>query len=464
MGHKKGYLHLIILSLMAVIFLVVGLAIWETGIVKSKIREKSMVEQSRMTNKGLGNQIKDMSDYLTEQFRRFIYTEKEEYLELYEQGFKAVDKAKIEEKEPVSLSPQEWRLITAAKNEADSLLEKEQWAMRLMEEGKGIKKKDLPLWLQSVSLSEKEQNLTEEEKKQKALEFASSPEYEKSKELIHSNLMEFQDILDARKEEELNRTSLKMQETLRLVQVCSVLAVLLVAILVAVCYIFAIRPILKYLGELEQIEPDREQILKPCGLGEVRTFAERFNRIYLNWKKQRQELERMNSIDNLTGIANRAALDDYIRERIEEGITGIGLLMMDVDNFKSFNDGFGHLVGDQVLIKMGQCFHKITEEEGGITGRLGGEEFIIIILEATPIAKRIMEEVSLIEAEELGISDKSIHVTVSVGSTIWKRAYEGDLNALIHQADTALYQAKGRGKNQHIMYSEKKRFLSYDGI
>lgn len=463
MGHKKGYLNVTILCFLIGIFILVGLCIREIVTVQIRNQDKSEMQDEKWFCEQQSQALKDASDYLTEQFRRFIYTGDERNMELYWEEAEILrnrEKA-VEALETVELTEEEWQLVIQAKQESYLLEEKETWAMRLLEEAKGVPTEEMPLPLQKVVLSGEEEQMSPAEKVRTALDFMEGSEYQDSKGRINGNLRLFENLLSGRKTEQVREAELRVNEALRRVVIFYILTAAAVLLMVALFYILILLPFVQYSKELEHISPeeDKDAILRPRGSSEMRTFADKFNDVYADWRRQQKKLEHMNAIDVLTGIANRATLDDYVRTLLGDAKKNIGLLMMDVDNFKTFNDSFGHLVGDQVLIQMGKCFDRIAVREGGIAGRLGGEEFIVVTPGVTPkrvelIASRLMEEVRGIRTEELGILDTRVQLTVSIGSTIWEAGREGDLNSLVHQADMALYQAKGQGKNQHVMFSE----------
>lgn len=461
MGHKKGYLNYIIIGILTGIFILVFFCTREIVTVRQRGQEKNALQEEKWFCEQQSRALKEASDYLTDQFRRYLYTGNEEEMEQYwEEAEQLQNREQVMEAlRQVDLTEEEWSLINRARDESYLLEEKETWAMRLKAEAGGVPREMMPLPLQNVRLSEEEQQLPPAEKNRLALGFVEGDEYQDSKDRINESLKAFESLLNSRKTAEVREAELRVNEALRLVELYNLLTVASVACLVAVFYIFIIMPFMRYSKELEHVSSVEDKILSPCGSAEMRTFAKKFNDVYADLRRQQRKLEHMNAIDVLTSIANRATLDDYIRNLIDAGKTNIGLLMMDVDNFKSFNDSYGHLVGDQVLIQLGKCFDRIAVNEGGIAGRIGGEEFIVVIPSVNPeqmddVAVKIMESVRNIQADDLGIPHARIQITVSVGSTIWKKGRAGDLNALIHQADMALYQAKGKGKNQHVMFSE----------
>ncbi|OGX31327.1 MAG: hypothetical protein A2787_02175 [Omnitrophica WOR_2 bacterium RIFCSPHIGHO2_01_FULL_48_9] len=142
-------------------------------------------------------------------------------------------------------------------------------------------------------------------------------------------------------------------------------------------------------------------------------------------------------------------------ERFEEELkrahnrkTPLSLLMIDVDYFKRFNDQYGHMVGDQILHKIGMI---IKENIRGIdiVGRYGGEEFVVVLPDtdrkgAGFVAERIR---SATEATQIQAYDTVVSVTISIGLTVFPDDAES-LSQLIEKADQSLYQAKSTGRNR----------------
>lgn len=168
-----------------------------------------------------------------------------------------------------------------------------------------------------------------------------------------------------------------------------------------------------------------------------------------------EEMKREALTDGLTGIANRKAFDQNLRDAamgsMEKG-QDLCLLLIDIDLFKNFNDTHGHLAGDQVIRLMAQTLQKnVTERD--TAARYGGEEFAVILpqtnlQEATVLAERIRrtversQVVSKIRHQALG------QVTVSIG--VGAFAFGEPLARLIERTDTALYQAKSNGRNRVV--------------
>lgn len=149
--------------------------------------------------------------------------------------------------------------------------------------------------------------------------------------------------------------------------------------------------------------------------------------------------------DALTGLPNRNSFQYRFDDFVKKQTHGIGILMLDVDNFKQINDQFGHTVGDEILIKIGKILGDF-ESENCFPARIGGEEFIVLITtnkaqEVYTYAENIREK---IEKFNFGLKFK---VTISVGAVYRPNNLKNEIN-LISEADNLLYRAKRDGKNR----------------
>jgi polar amino acid transport system substrate-binding protein len=177
----------------------------------------------------------------------------------------------------------------------------------------------------------------------------------------------------------------------------------------------------------------------------------RFNvKLQLAQKKieqQKEELERLATLDALTGINNRLSLDRIIQQeqnRYERFETPWSLVLLDIDNFKRVNDECGHLVGDEVLVSVSSVLRASTRKTD-YAGRWGGEEFVIVcpVTEtegALLLAEHLRAAIEA-EGEELGY-------TASFGVATIRP--EEKTHELFHRVDRALYKAKQEGKNRVV--------------
>lgn len=164
-------------------------------------------------------------------------------------------------------------------------------------------------------------------------------------------------------------------------------------------------------------------------------------------EQKNRELERLATFDQLTGLVNRAKLDEVLRtELIRSNRYGnsLGLIMLDIDYFKAVNDTHGHQVGDKVLrLFAEQLRHGVRDAD--VPGRWGGEEFLIICPESdqhgvVTLAQSLRERVQSHEVK--GVGKK----TASFGVTVFEKT--DTITTIISRADKALYKAKEGGRNR----------------
>ncbi len=191
----------------------------------------------------------------------------------------------------------------------------------------------------------------------------------------------------------------------------------------------------------------------------LKVEIEEKNSIQVELAKLNKELLDLSEIDGLTGIANRRHFDefyDYEFKRCLRSHEWISLMMLDIDHFKEYNDHYGHLQGDEIIILIAKLIAKHAKRSSDLAVRFGGDEFIVV-LSNTPqedtlqIAMNIQEEV---KARTLihEYSPIAPHISLSIGITSMIPSTETSPNELLDKADQALYKAKENGRNQIQIY------------
>lgn len=173
-------------------------------------------------------------------------------------------------------------------------------------------------------------------------------------------------------------------------------------------------------------------------------------------KKQLEgELQRLATTDALTQSSNRRHFFECAQREFDlarKFANPMAFLLLDIDDFKRINDSHGHLMGDQVLQRVAQCGASVLRR-GDLFGRIGGEEFALLLPGCQPdLAEQIAERLQH-EIQRLGFagdSGEAFGVTVSLGVT-YLNASDLDLRDLFARADAAMYQAKRQGKNQVVV-------------
>ncbi|WP_197046458.1 diguanylate cyclase domain-containing protein [Planktothrix paucivesiculata] len=197
-----------------------------------------------------------------------------------------------------------------------------------------------------------------------------------------------------------------------------------------------------------------------CTLVEQLQVAIKQSQLYEQLQIANQHLQRLVMIDGLTQVANRRRFDEYFLQewkRAAQEQQPLGLILCDVDYFKNYNDTYGHLAGDESLIKVAQVLCETVCRPGDLVARYGGEEFAIIlpqtsVKQAIQVADMIIQNLESLEIPHQ-TSLISSNLTVSIGIASLIPSVDSPFQVLIEATDQALYQAKAEGRNRYIVYN-----------
>ncbi|MDX1914785.1 MAG: EAL domain-containing protein [Methylophilus sp.] len=175
-------------------------------------------------------------------------------------------------------------------------------------------------------------------------------------------------------------------------------------------------------------------------------------------KRSQDKLYELVNHDPLTGLPNRRLLNELFEQAIkraqrEERL--IAVLFIDIDRFKSVNDSLGHLAGDKLLYAVSRRI-KNTIRDSDVVGRLGGDEFLVIMdaLQSTDHAAEKSQKIIHALQSEFLIDDKELFITASIGISIFPQ--DGiDVDSMIKASDIAMYHVKNKGKNNFCFYSKE---------
>ena len=164
-------------------------------------------------------------------------------------------------------------------------------------------------------------------------------------------------------------------------------------------------------------------------------------------KSLEAELEKLAYTDSLTGLPNRRAVSSIIEEVLTKS-KNVGLLFLDIDNFKRINDQLGHEAGDNLLIQFSKRISEIISPSE-VFGRLSGDEFVIMIpeLHSKLYAEKVAQTILHSLETPLRLNGEEIFVSTSIGIA-YSPDHGKDKASILRSADSALYRAKEQGKNQ----------------
>lgn len=173
-------------------------------------------------------------------------------------------------------------------------------------------------------------------------------------------------------------------------------------------------------------------------------------------EESNRELQKLSSLDGLTGIANRRKFDEFLKSeclRSARDDTALSLILIDIDFFKPYNDNYGHLAGDGCLRRVATALSEVVCRPADLVARYGGEEFGVIlpnteITGAKSLAEKLCDKIRSLEIPH-EYSDAANHVTISLGIASVVVGENATPAELINQADNALYHAKESGRNRY---------------
>ncbi|MDZ8183994.1 MAG: sensor domain-containing diguanylate cyclase [Nostoc sp. ChiSLP02] len=170
------------------------------------------------------------------------------------------------------------------------------------------------------------------------------------------------------------------------------------------------------------------------------------------------KLEKLSKLDALTKIANRRCFDEFLEQewnRLQRTGNCLSLILFDIDNFKDYNDCYGHLAGDECLIQVARTAKSVLKRPTDLLARYGGEEFIVLLpntnesgaIKVTKLIHKSIEELKISHPKKDSLQN---FVTISLGVATQIPTVKNSAQELIDAADKALYKAKEQGRNRWI--------------
>lgn len=212
-------------------------------------------------------------------------------------------------------------------------------------------------------------------------------------------------------------------------------------------------------GDDYLVKPVSEIVLKAKVRAMQRIAQMRYSLLVLTRKldEANRELTRLSSVDGLTGIANRRCFDDTLRREWRSAMRRgqpLSLLIADVDQFKQFNDGYGHQLGDECLKAVARALAAQMRRPTDLVARYGGEEFAAILPDtdlegAWLVAQSVREAIMALDIEHrYSVVEACVTISVGVAAGRPTRDDETGYFSTMQSADRALYKAKREGRNR----------------
>ena len=173
--------------------------------------------------------------------------------------------------------------------------------------------------------------------------------------------------------------------------------------------------------------------------------------------KNKQIIEKLAYYDSLTDLANRLLLKDRMHKAIQQAARDkhrLGVIFLDLDHFKLINDTLGHAVGDELLVYIAKLLKEQIRESDTLS-RLGGDEFVILLpnINKTEDVEKIAIKIVKALQSKHQIGSHQLYITTSIGISIYPD-HADNIDDLITNADTAMYEAKNGGRNAYKLYSK----------
>ena len=440
---KKGISHRRVhFWLIVVIVIFSGTVVFTTfRLTKSFTRVRETAKQHSELQDA-AHDLMNASDYLTEQVQRFTINGDPVFLERY--FTEAFESKRREEAIEVMKNDRRtdaaFRQLQEAMDSSVKLMDQEYYAMRLVIEAKGYE--EYPEILKNVVLSEEDLALSPEDKMQRATELVLNDAYYAQKDRIRNGMQESLNEVDkfANSTEEAEYALLNRE--LLVARIAILIQAVLVFFMMWLTTRYSITPVLR---AIEQVRADLP--ITEYGSDEFKYLAKAYNKMYQKNKANLEKLSYKASHDELTGAYNRVGYD-YLLSRLE--LENTYMMLFDIDDFKVFNDTYGHETGDKVLIKVVKVLRSVFRDDDCIC-RIGGDEFVVFLVHSGNLHPELIEsKVALIHSELKNTDDGMPPISVSIG--IMNGKYALDTSGLFEKADKAMYESKRQGKGTCTFY------------
>lgn len=391
--------------------------------------------------------LREGSAYLTEQVRLYTMTADPQYMENY---FQEALVSRRREQALASLgenhsSEAAYDYLVAALDHSNELMKPEIQAMRLILEVNGGLE-DAPSQVREVQLSVEEQGLSPEEMTERAQELVFGTDYQTAKETIEENLEHSLSSIHEETHLRMINSAQKLEKTMSR-QRFLITALFIETIVTFVMIILLIvKPLQIYVKCIRE-----DKLMEIVGSYEFKYLALTYNDIYEVNMANENMLRYQAEHDPLTGLINRNAFDQ-IKQLLHARPGPVALLLVDVDNFKQVNDGWGHDMGDKVLKEVAGLLAE-NFRNTDYPARIGGDEFAVILPDM------IQEQKDLVADKIADINASLTHpdqgfpsVSLSVGGAFSPQGFTDDL---YKKADLALYEVKENGRCGCRFYGEK---------
>lgn len=392
------------------------------------------------------NSLKEASDYLTDRARQYVITENPSFAQDYFHEVNSVQRreAAVEKIRYAMIENDIDTLVLMESALADSnhLMESEVYAMALVASTTDMK--DLPVELFSYSLSDSDRGLSADEKTDKALEVLLGKDYSLEKASIQEGVAGATKRLLEVMEKYKDRCTTAYLRSFNALIIYLIITCLVFFLNAVFTVHYVLKPISSSVNALEEENPIPYSQSK-----ELNYLAKIYNLIYEENNKTKQKLKKEAEHDALTGLLNRGGFET-LKKFYKESNESLALIILDIDNFKNINDGYGHEAGDEAIKKVANILDE-SFRNNDFTIRYGGDEFVVIMTGIGKLQTSVIHnKLESINGILKSTSDDGLPpITLSAGVAVSEHGF-GD--ELMKQADEALYKTKNNGKDGITFY------------
>lgn len=336
-------------------------------------------------------------------------------------------------------------LLEESMQNSKELMETEYYVMRLVEESNGTEQESWPQELQNMELSAEDEALSKEGKLMRAQNLMCGPDYELAKKKILNGTNEVLETLSDQIGNKQNRSANIFFDVFKKILFCiGCFAVFLFAIYYIMRH-WIVTPLARYNESIK-----RGEIFPVCGAYELQLLAKIYNEVFLENEEREKLMKHQAEHDPMTGVLNRGAFDQILK-LMEKDKRDFALILVDVDNFKSVNDTYGHAVGDAILKRVSKLLAEGFRSIDHVC-RIGGDEFAVVMMDVTgDLGYTIEDKIGEINKQLAAQEENVPAVSLSVGAAFMDRENPGE--SLFKDADRALYYVKEHGRNGCRIYS-----------
>lgn len=328
--------------------------------------------------------------------------------------------------------------IEKALEKSNNLMVREIHAMALVASlDEGDAAAALPQEIKSYSLSEKELNLPPQERREKAYSLVFGDGYSEEKLSIRQSVDNATDNLLGELGNYKASCSIRYQISFVILMVLLASSVTTFAAIAICLFRLVLHPLTVSISSIQE-----ENLIPFCNSFELNYLAATYNNAFEANAKTRLHLKSKAERDELTGLLNRSAFND-LATFYKDASEGLAFLIIDVDNFKTINDTYGHAIGDEALKRVASLLEECFRSND-FPIRYGGDEFVVIMTELSPGQSGVIKrKIDYINSTLQNPIDDIPKLSVSVGIAFSNQGFTSDL---FEKADEALYQTKENGR------------------